>query len=86
MWHYAPADRKFRDLQSRHYYDVVRLYRHGVGKAAVKETDLLLKVPATRKYFSRRLGTLRRRQAGHAPVPRTFACASWRATTEKCKK
>lgn len=27
MWHYAPADKKFRDRQSRHYYDVVRLYR-----------------------------------------------------------
>src|SRR5262249_48027287 len=26
MWYHAPADKKFRDRQSRHYYDVVRLY------------------------------------------------------------
>ena len=25
MWHHAPADKKFRDRQSRHYYDVVQL-------------------------------------------------------------
>jgi hypothetical protein len=44
MWHHAPADKKFRDRQSRHYYDVVRLYEHELGKAAVKDIDLLLKV------------------------------------------
>jgi hypothetical protein len=36
MWHHAPADKKFRDRQSRHYYDVVRLYEHELGKAAVR--------------------------------------------------
>ena len=33
MWHNAPMDKKFTDRQSRHYYDVVRLYDHDVGKA-----------------------------------------------------
>ncbi len=68
MWHYAPADKKFRDRQSRHYYDVVRLYEHELGKAAVKDTELLLKVarhkevffPATwARYAEAKPGTLR---------------------------
>jgi hypothetical protein len=42
MWHHAPADKKFQDRQSRHYYDLVRLYGHALGMAAVKDTDLLL--------------------------------------------
>jgi len=33
MWHHAPGNKKFRDRQSRHYYDVVRMYEHGLGKA-----------------------------------------------------
>ena len=51
MWHHAPADKKFRDRQSRHYYDVVRLYEHELGKAAVKDTDLLLKVAQHKEVF-----------------------------------
>jgi hypothetical protein len=51
MWHHAPADKKFRDLQSRHYYDVVRLYEHGLGKAAVRDTGLLLKVARHKEVF-----------------------------------
>jgi Nucleotidyl transferase AbiEii toxin, Type IV TA system len=51
MWHHAPADKKFRDRQSRHYYDVVRLYEHGLGKAAVKDTDMLLKVARHKEVF-----------------------------------
>ncbi len=51
MWHHAPADKKFRDRQSRHYYDVVRLYEHELGKAAVKDTDLLLKVARHKEVF-----------------------------------
>ena len=43
-WFHAPADKKFRDRQSRHYYDVVRLYEHELGQAAIRDTDLLLKV------------------------------------------
>ena len=68
MWHHAPADRKFRDRQSRHYYDVVRLYTHELGKAAIKDTGLLLKVArhkevffpaASARYADAKPGTLR---------------------------
>jgi hypothetical protein len=51
MWHHAPADKKFRDRQSRHYYDVVRLYQHGLGIAAVKDIDLLQKVARHKEVF-----------------------------------
>jgi hypothetical protein len=51
MWHNAPADKKFRDRQSRHYYDVVQLYKHESGKAAIKDTDLLLKVARHKEVF-----------------------------------
>jgi hypothetical protein len=51
MWHHAPADKKFRDRQSRHYYDVVQLYGHELGIAAVKDTDLLLKVARHKEVF-----------------------------------
>src|SRR6185312_12644480 len=51
MWHHAPADKKFRDRQSRHYYDVARLYQHELGKAAFKDTDLLLKVARHKEVF-----------------------------------
>jgi Nucleotidyl transferase AbiEii toxin, Type IV TA system len=68
MWHHAPADKKFRDRQSRHYYDVVRLYEHGLGKDAIRDPDLLLKVArhkevffpaAWARYADARPGTLR---------------------------
>ncbi|HEV3439742.1 MAG TPA: nucleotidyl transferase AbiEii/AbiGii toxin family protein [Gemmata sp.] len=50
-WFHAPADKKFRDRQSRHYYDVVRLYQHELGKAAIKNTDLLLRVARHKEVF-----------------------------------
>jgi hypothetical protein len=68
MWHHAPADKQFRDRQSRHYYDVVRLYEHELGKAAISDTELLLKVArhkevffpaAWARYADARPGTLR---------------------------
>jgi len=68
MWYHAPADKRFRDRQSRHYYDVVQLYEHKSGKAAVKDIDLLLKVArhkevffpaAWARYADARPGTLR---------------------------
>lgn len=51
MWHHAPEDKKFRDRQSRHYYDVVRLYGHKLGKAAIKDIGLLLKVALHKEVF-----------------------------------
>lgn len=51
MWHHAPADKKFQDRQSRHYYDVVRMYEHGLGKAAMENTGLLLEVARHKEVF-----------------------------------
>ncbi len=51
MWHHAPPDKKFRDRQSRHYYDVVQLYEHESGKATIKDIDLLLKVARHKEVF-----------------------------------
>lgn len=68
VWHHAPADKVLRDRQSRHYYDLVRMYEHGIGCEAMKNTDLLLKVAkhksiffasAAAKYAEARPGTLR---------------------------
>jgi hypothetical protein len=67
-WHHAPADKVLRDRQSRHYYDLVRMYEHGIGREAMKNTDLLLKVAehksiffasAAAKYAEARPGMLR---------------------------
>lgn len=67
-WFHAPADKKFRDRQSRHYYDLVRLYEHELGQTAIRDTDLLLKVArhkevffpaASARYADAKPGTLR---------------------------
>jgi predicted nucleotidyltransferase component of viral defense system len=67
-WHHAPADKVFRDRQSRHYYDVVRLYVLGRAKEALKDVELLGKVArhkevffpaAWARYAEARPGTLR---------------------------
>jgi hypothetical protein len=50
-WYHAPADKKFRDRQSRHYYDLVRLYEHEAGQAAMKNLDLLRKVARHKEVF-----------------------------------
>jgi hypothetical protein len=68
MWYHAPAEKTFRDRQSRHYYDIVRLHENGVGDAAIAEIDLLAKVADHKsvffasgwaKYEEARPGTLR---------------------------
>lgn len=67
-WHYAPADKTLGGRYSRHFYDVVRMYEVGVGRAAIKDADLLAKVTehkavffaaAWAKYDQARPGTLR---------------------------
>ena len=50
-WYHTPGEKKFRDRQSRHYYDLVRLFEHGIGKAAVQNTELLLKVAQHKSVF-----------------------------------
>ena len=49
--YYYPADKKLREGRSRHYYDVVRLYEHELGKTAVRNIDLLTKVVGHKKVF-----------------------------------
>ncbi len=50
-WHHAPAEKVLRDRQSRHYYDLVRLYENGFGKAAMKDTGLLEQVAKHKTVF-----------------------------------
>jgi hypothetical protein len=50
-WHHAPAEKGFSGRQSRHYYDVVQLYKGGVGKKALRQTDLLLAVTEHKRVF-----------------------------------
>ena len=51
--HHAPAGRPLRTRQSRHYYDVARLYQAGIGQAALQEPDLLRLVAAHQAAFFR---------------------------------
>lgn len=51
MWFNAPASRKLSDRQSRHYYDVVKLFEHGLGKEALKDPDLLRAVARHKSVF-----------------------------------
>ncbi len=50
-WHHAPVDKVLPDRRSRHYYDVVRLYEHESGQAAVRDVDLLLSVARHKTVF-----------------------------------
>lgn len=67
-WYHAPADKPLGDRYSRHYYDVACLYETAVGRSAIKNTELLLKVAehkavffasAWANYETARPGTLR---------------------------
>jgi hypothetical protein len=51
--HHAPADKPLRTRQSRHYYDVARLYEVGIGKTALLEPDLLRAVANHQAAFFR---------------------------------
>ncbi len=88
MWHHAPAEKKFRDRQSRHYYDVVRLYEHELGKAAVKDTELLLKVARHKEVFFPAAWrvTPRPSRARSDSCRRMSAFPSWSRTTAICRR
>ncbi|MFV1969141.1 MAG: nucleotidyl transferase AbiEii/AbiGii toxin family protein [Pirellulaceae bacterium] len=67
-WHHAPAEKTFRDRQSRHYYDVVMLWHSDVRTKAMEQIELLEAVAkhknvffasAWAKYDEARRGTLR---------------------------
>jgi hypothetical protein len=48
---HCPPHKPLQDKQSRHYYDVVKLYQNGIGKSAVADLDLLRKVSEHQKVF-----------------------------------
>ena len=50
-WHHAPAGKALGDRYSRHFYDVVCLYETEVGRPAIKNTELLLKVAEHKAVF-----------------------------------
>jgi hypothetical protein len=50
-WHHAGLDRPLRDRQSRHYYDMVRLYQSPIGKTAIADVELLRSVSRHKALF-----------------------------------
>ena len=50
-WFHCPAEKPLPDKQSRHFYDVVKLYQIGVGKKALTDLELLRKVTAHQQVF-----------------------------------
>ena len=50
-WYHAPPEKVLRGRQSRHYYDVVRMYEHGIGNKAMKDTSLLIAVARHKEVF-----------------------------------
>lgn len=51
MWHHAPADKPFRDRQSRHYYDLAMLVGQEIGTKALANHALLLDVAKHKSVF-----------------------------------
>lgn len=50
-WHYAPDDKRFPDRQSRHYYDLYRLYKSPVAESALAALSLLDSVAKHKQVF-----------------------------------
>lgn len=50
-WYHAAADRRFPDRQSRHYYDLYRLYKHPLGEKALSDLSLLDSVAKHKQVF-----------------------------------
>lgn len=50
-WYHRPAEKSFLDRQSRHYFDLVRMWGHPVGQAAVRDTTLLEAVAQHKQVF-----------------------------------
>ncbi|MGE3109335.1 MAG: nucleotidyl transferase AbiEii/AbiGii toxin family protein [Phycisphaerales bacterium] len=51
MWHHIKDDRAFPRRQSRHYYDLVSLYGHEIGKRAMADLSLLEAVAKHKSVF-----------------------------------
>lgn len=67
-WYHARPDKPLKDRQSRHYYDIVKLFEAGIGPRALGRLDLLTAVAnhktvffadASAKYEEARPGSLR---------------------------
>ena len=67
-WFYARPNKPLKDRQSRHFYDLVKLFEAGIGARALKRLDLLTAVAdhktvffadASAKYGEARPGSLR---------------------------
>ena len=86
MWHHAPADKKFRDRQSRHYYDLVRSVSARIGKGRNQGRRAAVEGRATRRYSSRRPGhgTQMPSQVRSASCLRMHACRNWSRTIARC--
>jgi predicted nucleotidyltransferase component of viral defense system len=50
-WYHAGPDRPLRDRQSRHYYDVFRLFQSQLGHNAVNDLELLQSVARHKSLF-----------------------------------
>ena len=50
---HCPEGRAWKERQSRHFYDVARLYEAGVGKRALADLELLRKVAEHQAVFFR---------------------------------
>ena len=50
-WYHCPPTKPLPDKQSRHYYDVVKLFRLGVGPRAIADGELLRKVAEHQRVF-----------------------------------
>jgi len=50
-WYHAPEEKGLGDRYSRHFYDVACMYETEVGRSAIKDMELLLKVAEHKKVF-----------------------------------
>lgn len=50
-WCHASPERRFPDRQSRHYYDLCKLYQSPVGELALRDTALLQSVAKHKQVF-----------------------------------
>lgn len=50
-WYHAAENKRFPDRQSRHYYDLYRLYKSSIGEGALKDMSLLDSVAKHKQVF-----------------------------------
>ena len=50
-WYHAKPDKPLKDRQSRHYYDLVKLFEAGIGPRALHRLDLLAAVATHKTVF-----------------------------------